>query len=95
MFRNKKTEGAKPISAPKQLSAGRLFYGVVGGALAFYGWQQKRGNVGLVASSVGLSLVAKSLRTSLFSAPADVLAALMTQLRTTFPKLLPSSGTEA
>ncbi len=95
MFRSKKRKKAQPGLARKQLSIFRLFFGVVGGALAFYGWQHKRGMVGRVASSVGLGLVAKSLGTPLLSAPTDVLAALMTQLRTSFPKLLPSSGTEA
>ncbi len=86
---------ALPIQAQRHLSAARLFFGVFGGALAFYGSQRKQGIVGRVASSIGLGLIAKSLGTSFFSNWTDLLAALMAQIHASFPKLLSSSGVEA
>jgi len=82
-----KTSNKAPILTPV-----RLFFGVIGGALAFYGWQHKRNVLGRVATSVGVGLITKSLDNSIFSGPTDVLTALMAQLRTSFPKLLITSN---
>ncbi len=57
------TTGSRTIT-PKSIAAfwaPRLFAGVVGGALVYYGWRRERSLVGRLASTAGYSLIAKSI----------------------------------
>jgi uncharacterized membrane protein len=58
-----RTLGSRTIM-PKRIAASwpsRLVAGVVGGALVYYGSRRERSLVGLLASTAGYSLIAKSI----------------------------------